>query len=428
MRVPNAVEAHVAAVCERLAKTSPKLAMLYKNCYPNTISSAIEELTDGSCFVLTGDIPAMWLRDSSAQVNHYIPLADDPEVASIIRKVIEKQFFYIRKDPYANAFNDSANGKGHINDRPKNDPWVWEHKYEIDSLCYPIRLMYRYWKKTGDKSLIETGLPAVMETVLSVWRTEQHHMERSPYRFFRDGTWPTDTIHNDGLGNPVVYTGMTWSGFRPSDDGCTYGYLIASNMFASVVLGYAAEMLNVLPLDGKLLALIEDIISLRADIDAGIAKYGVVEHEKYGKVYACEVDGQGNALLMDDANIPSLLSIPYIGYAPMDDELYRNTRKLLLSFDNPYYYEGACAKGIGSPHTPEKYIWHLALSMQGLTAEDPAEMRTILQTLENCDGGAGFMHEGFHADDPSVFTRPWFTWSDSLFCEFVDRCMDIGLV
>ena len=421
MRVPNAVEAHVASVCERLAKKSEKLALLYKNCYPNTISSAIEELADGTYFVLTGDIPAMWLRDSSAQVNHYIPLADDAEVASIIRKVIEKQFFYILKDPYANAFNDSANGRGHINDRPKNDPWVWEHKYEIDSLCYPLRLLYRYWKKTGDRSIIETQLPAVMETILTVWRTEQHHMEQSAYRFFRDDTRPTDTIHNEGMGNPVVYTGMTWSGFRPSDDGCTYGYLIASNMFASVVLGYAAEMLDGHPLAAECLA-------LKADIDAGIAAYGIVDHPKYGKVYACEVDGQGNTLLMDDANIPSLLSIPYIGYAPMDDVLYRNTRQLLLSFDNPYYYEGSCARGIGSPHTPEQYIWHLALSMQGLTADDPAEMEAILKTMELCDGGTGFMHEGFLADDPMQFTRPWFTWSDSLFCEFVDRCMEIGIV
>lgn len=419
MNVPTAVVQHVEHTCEILSKTSPKLAALYRNCYPNTIASAIQQLPDGSLFVLTGDIPAMWLRDSSAQVNHYIPLVSDPEVASIVRRVIEKQFQYILTDPYANAFNSEANGQGHTDDRPLNMPWVYERKYEIDSLCYPLRLCYRYWKATGDNTVIK-AMPQVMETILKVWRTEQHHFEKSPYRFFRDNCPYQDTIHNDGMGNPVVYTGMTWSGFRPSDDACTYGYLVPSNMFATVVLGYAAEMLGDHPLTAETLALKEEITE-------GINKYAIVNHSTWGQVYACEVDGQGNALLMDDANIPSLLSIPYIGYAGTDDPLYRQTRKLLLSADNPYYYEGRCAKGIGSPHTPSRYIWHLALSMQGLTSDDPKEMAQILHMLETCDGNTGYMHEGFFADDPNVYTREWFTWSDSLFCEFVDKCVSLEI-
>lgn len=417
MQIPRSVSEHVEHTEAYLSKSSPKLAELYRNCYPNTIHSAIQKLEDGSLFVLTGDIPAMWLRDSSAQVNHYIPLAKDPQVAEIIRAVLETQFRFIMTDPYANAFNAEANGHGHTEDIPRNPPWVFERKYEIDSLCYPLRLCYRYWKATGDRSVIDRHLTEVMEQILQVWRTEQHHTEQSSYRFTRKDCPYQDTLHHNGMGNPVAYTGMTWSGFRPSDDACTYGYLIPSNMFAVVVLGYAAEML------GSNHPLTTEILVLQEQIDAGIRKYGIVEHPLYGKVYACEVDGQGNYLLMDDANIPSLISQPYLGYTDLKDPVYRQTRKMLLSRENPYYYEGTCARGIGSPHTPPRYIWHLALSMQGLTSESRDEMQQILHMLETCDGGTGHMHEGFFADNPGDYTREWFTWSDSLFCEFVDRCI-----
>ena len=420
MRIPAAVSAHIDKVCARLEKSSPKLAQLYRNCFPNTIATTIQEQEDGSLFVITGDIPAMWLRDSAPQVDHYIPLADDPEVASIVRRVVEKQFKYVLIDPYANSFNPAPNGEGHITDIPRNGPWVFERKYEIDSLCYPLWLCYRYWKATGDDAVL-AQLPAVVETILGVWRTEQHHVEKSPYRFTRTDCPYQDTIHNNGMGAPVAYTGMTWSGFRPSDDACTYGYLIPSNMFAVVVLGYAAEMLGDHPLAAEALA-------LRAEIQEGLKKFATVEHPVHGTVYACEVDGMGNYLLMDDANIPSLISAPYLGYTTTDDPIYRNTRKMLLSSDNPYYYEGKCAKGIGSPHTPPRYVWHMALAMQGMTSDNKEEMKAILDMLTTCDGGTGYMHEGFHVDDPTVFTRPWFTWPDSLFCEFVNKCMDEGIV
>jgi len=353
-------------------------------------------------------------------VDHYIQLADDPEVASIVRRVVEKQFQFILIDPYANGFNPEPTDAGHTDDLPRKGPWVFERKYEVDSLCYPLWLCYRYWKATGDNSLLEK-LPPVLEVILDLWRTEQHHFEKSPYRFFRENCPHHDTIHNNGMGAPVAYTGMTWSGFRPSDDACTYGYLIPSNMFAVVVLGYAAEMMGDHPLAAEALA-------LQKEIDDGLKKYATVEHPTWGTVYACEVDGMGNYVLMDDANIPSLISIPYLGYAGTDDPIYRQTRKMLLSSDNPYYYEGKYAKGIGSPHTPENYVWHMALAMQGLTSDDKEEMKAILDMLETCDGGTGYMHEGFHVDDPTIFTRPWFTWPDALFCKFVDKCMAEGII
>ncbi len=420
MKLPQAVEAHIEQNATILEKYSPKLAKLYRNCYASTIDTALEKCEDGTYFVLTGDIPAMWLRDSSAQVNHYIPLAGDPEVAEIIRGVIRRQLQYIQIDPYANAFNKEENGMGMTRDLPKNLPIVWERKYEIDSLCYPIRLLYRYVQATGDREIVRTQFPQVMRTILDVWQTEQHHMEKTPYRFFRDYSTDADTIHNNGMGNPVSYTGMTWSGFRPSDDGCVYGYYIPSNMFATVVLSYAEELLRDVP---EAQSMLPEIGKLREEIAQGIRDYGILEHETYGKIYACEVDGNGNHRIMDDANVPSLMSAPYLGYCAMDYAVYTNTRKLMLSRENPYYYEGKAAHGIGSPHTPAGYIWHIALSMQGLTTNDKEEKLALLDMLISTDGDTGFMHEGFDANDPSVFTRPWFTWSNSLFCEFVESCI-----
>ncbi len=422
MKIPQKIQQHIEENSKILEKYSPKLAKLYSNCYASTVDSALVPKEDGTYFVLTGDIPAMWLRDSSAQVNHYVGLSEDSEVADIVKGVIRRQFKYILIDPYANAFNEEPNGKGMTDDRPKNGPWVWEHKYEVDSLCYPIRLLYRYWKHTGDRSIVDNEFVEVIKTVLKVWRTEQDHFKNSEYRFFRDTNWLTDTIHNNGMGEPVVPTGMTWSGFRPSDDGCNYGYYIPSEMFAVTVLGYAAEML------GEKNPLTAEINALRKEIDDGIKQYGIIDYKNFGKVYACEVNGLGDYTFMDDANIPSLISAPYIGYLKADDELYLNTRRLLLSKENKFYYEGTAAKGIGSPHTKPGFIWHIALSMQGLTSTDKAEMKQILDTMTATDGNTGFMHEGFDSNDPSKFTRPWFTWSNSLFCEFVEKCIEDGVV
>ena len=424
MKTPEILRKRLEYYSAKL-KDHPKLCKLYQNCCPNTIETAIVPCDDGTVFVLTGDIPAMWLRDSTAQITHYISLSSDGEVGKIIEGVIKRQLMYIEIDPYANAFNKEANGRGHVTDLPKQDPFVWERKYEIDSLCYPIRLLYLYWKACGRQDLIKERLEGIARIILGVWKTEQHHMESSPYRFIREATVPWDTIHNNGMGAPVTYTGMTWSGFRPSDDGCQYGYLTASEMFAVVVLGYMSEMLKEVC---KNTSLADECEALKAEIDAGIKKYCIVEHEKYGKIYACETDGMGNYSMIDDANIPSLLSIPYIGYAPKNDEIYQNTRSFLLSRDNPFYFEGKCAKGIGSRHTPDNYIWHMALVMQGLTSTSKEEKLEMLEMIVNTDADTGYLHEGFNADNPYEFTREWFTWPNSLFAEFVERCVDENIL
>ncbi len=409
-----------AALNEKVAATFkqwPKLSKMFEKCFFNTLDTTTKKMDDGTTFVFTGDIPAMWLRDSSAQVRHYIAVCKDiPQIQSLIAGLVKRQVSCILTDPYANAFNKEPDNSGHKSDLTEHNPWVWERKYEVDSLCYPIQLSYLYWKETGDAGIFTNEFKSAIQTILKLWKTEQNHMQNSPYSFMRKGCPETDTLMNDGKGTPVGYTGMTWSGFRPSDDACTYGYHIPSNMFAVVVLGYMGEILSEVYHD---LVLCKEIIELKDEIDSGIKKYGILKHPVYGEIYAYETDGLGNHNLMDDANVPSLLSIPYLGYSNHDDPVYQNTRRFILSSDNPYFFEGKYAKGIGSPHTPDGYIWHIGLIMQALTSRNNEEICKILGYLEQTDDDTGFMHESFDPGKPSEYTRSWFAWANSLFGELL---------
>ncbi len=412
-----------APVYEALkAKGRNKLADMYVRCFRSTWDTTLQR-DNGTVFLITGDIPAMWLRDSSAQVYHYLPFARQfPEVEKAVEGLIRRQMQYIALDPYANAFNREANGNKYERDdtswTPEQEAWIWERKYEIDSLCYPIRLAHAFWKQTGSAAWRDGTFLRAVQNILDVWQTEQRHEENSPYYFNRKNCPPSDTLPRGGKGALVGYTGMTWSGFRPSDDACRYGYLIPSNFFAVRALKLLSELLADMPGQEALIARAE---ALRGDIQEGLSKYAAVEHEKYGKVYAYEVDGLGHSHLMDDANVPSLLSLPYLGCVDADDPVYQNTRKMLLSPDNPYYFEGTAARGIGSPHTPPRYVWPISLCIQGLTSQDPQEIRALIHTLETTDADTGLMHEGVSVDDPSRFTRPWFAWANSIFSEFVEK-------
>lgn len=416
--IPESLSREAVRLEAKIAERFPALAPLAKQCFLNTIETTVKQLEDGTYFVITGDIPAMWLRDSAAQIRPYIPFAkEDAELQEILRNVIARHAANIAIDPYANAFNDSDNG--HCWDHDDTNfmsGWLWERKYEVDSLCASLFLSYDYFKGVGDLSFLTPEWKKMVETILDVFTLEQHH-ENSPYYFIRTNCPPSDTLPCDGRGTPVAYTGMTWSGFRPSDDACQYGYLIPSNMMAVVGLRHAAEMVRAGYSDEVLAARLE---ALADQIDAGIQKYGIVEHPVYGKMYAYETDGLGNYNLMDDANSPSLLAMPYLGYCSKDDPLYQNTRRFILSSENPYYYEGKVASGIGSPHTPKHYIWHISLVMQILTSTDPAEVERCLDLLSRTHAGTNFMHEGFHCDDPAQFTRPWFAWANTLFAQMLE--------
>lgn len=418
--IPDSMQAVIDQVAGKLG-SEEKLIRMFKKCYANTLNTTIRRKEDGSTYIITGDIPAMWLRDSAAQVRPYLTIAqNDTEMADIIKGVVQKQIEYILIDPYANAFNENPSGERWDNDLTEMNEWLWERKYEIDSLCYPIQLAYLLWKATDRTDMFDDKFAEAMDKILTVWMVEQDHIKNSRYRFQRLNCPPTDTLTHDGMGTPVVPTGMTWSGFRPSDDACEYGYLVPSNMFAVVVLGYLEEISEKILKNDELK---QRASKLKAEIDEGINKYAVVDHDKYGKIYAYETDGQGNYNLMDDANVPSLLSIPYLDYCNVDSELYQNTRNFLLSEENPFFFKGEAAEGIGSPHTPERYIWHISLAIQGLTAKTQEEKFEIIKVLERTDADTDMMHEGFSVDDPTQFTRPWFSWANAMYCELVlDYC------
>lgn len=409
-------EAIIQIVREKMAKR-PEIIKMFCNCYQNTLDTTVRKQQDGTVFMLTGDIPAMWLRDSTNQLRPYLLAADeDPDIRQVIEGVLKKQIQFINYDPYANAFNENENGKGHQNDLTEMKSGIWERKYEIDSLCYPIQLAYLYWKNTGMTSQFDGEFQRAARKILTLWRTEQFHMEKSSYRFERSNCVETDTLPGNGKGNPVSYTGMTWSGFRPSDDSCIYGYLVPSNMFAVVVLGYLQTIFRLFYKDELMEAEAQE---LQKQIQAGIEKFALQEVEGFGQVYSYEVDGRGNVIFMDDANVPSLLSMPYFNYCEKQDQRYLATRKMILSSRNPFYYEGKCAKGIGSPHTPKDYIWHIALAVQGMTAVEEAEKKCILDYFERTHAGTWLVHEGFHKDQPERYTREWFSWANAMFCEFV---------
>ncbi|MFB0843639.1 glycoside hydrolase family 125 protein [Paenibacillus oleatilyticus] len=426
MELPRAVQDVLAEAEVKLAHR-PKLLQLFKNCFPNTLATTTKRMEDGTTFIITGDIPAMWLRDSVEQVIHYVPLAkNDADLQQLIAGLIKRHIQYIHIDPYANAFNESANDwHWNTTDETEMSPWVWERKFELDSICFSMRLAYKYWKETERTDIFDMNFKSAMRKTVDLWKTEQRHFELSPYRFTRNNDVPTDSLRNNGLGMPVNYTGMIWSGFRPSDDACDFHYNIPSNMFAVVTLRQMREMAEWVFRD---LAFVDELKKLEADVDHGIQLYGIYRHPEFGPIYAYETDGFGNYCLMDDAGTPGLMSIPYIGYTTPDDPIYQNTRRFALSKQNPFYYEGKVAKGIGSPHTPPDYIWHMALSMQGLTAVTKEEKLEMLAMLEATDADTGFMHEGFHADDPTIFTRSWFAWSNSLFSLLVYEAMKDGIV
>ena len=374
-----------------------KLETMYRAALLNTSQQATIA-SDGTAYVKTGDIPAEWLRDASAQVRPYLFFAkNDMQVASLLRGIIAREGKYLQVDPYANAFTI--------------DYRVWEEKFELDSLAYPIILAWSYWKATGDSSIFTGDESNGFDKALETMEREQDHPHNSRYahRELRDD--------NGNAGpNPVAYTGMIWTGFRPSDDACKYNYLIPSEMMAVVALGDLEEIERTVY---RNLIKSNRAKTLRTEVQDGIQTYGEVFTPNYGYVYAYEVDGLGKQTLMDDANIPSLLAAPYLGYTKANSFVYKNTRRFLLSRDNPYYYVGSIAHGIGSAHTSDGYVWPLALIIQGITATSDSERKEVLGELLASDPGDHLLHESFDPNDPAKFSRKDFGWPNALFSEFI---------
>lgn len=400
---------------------NPELAWLFENCFPNTLDTTVyysENNNKPDTYVITGDIDAMWLRDSSAQVWPYLQFVDeDMPLKNLIKGVINHQTKCILKDPYANAFyNDETKVGEWKTDKTKMLPGVHERKWEIDSLCYPIRLAYNYYKKTNDKAPFDENWKKAIQTTLKVFRDQQRKTNLGPYKFQRETTQPTDTLPMAGFGFPVNPVGLICSAFRPSDDATIFPFLIPSNFFAVVSLKQAAELIKTLYSDT---ALESELLALAKEVEVAIQKHAIFNHPEYGKIYAFEIDGFGSSYLMDDANVPSLLSLPYLDAISVDDEIYKNTRKFVLSQNNPYFFKGSAGEGVGGPHIGQDMIWPMSITMRALTSKDDEEIRWCIETLKNTHGGTGFMHESFHKDDPTNFTRKWFAWSNTLFGELL---------
>lgn len=424
----EAVEAKIREV-EQLLRDAPYLAWMFGNCFPNTLDTTVHYSTgdDGEddTFVITGDIHAMWLRDSGAQVWPYVQFArDDESIRRMVRGTILRQLKSIVLDPFANAFNLGPTGSEWASDHTKMNPFLHERKYEIDSLCYPLRLAYQYWLVTGDDSIFRSDLwPRAVEAILTTLRDQQRKSGRGSYRFQRTTAQQYDTMSHGGYGNPVKPCGLIASAFRPSDDATVLLYLVPSNFFAVTSLRKAADILTRVNHDKRLAG---ECRSLADEVEKALRKYAVGKHPKYGKIYAYEVDGFGNQLFMDDANVPSLLSMAYLGDVSPNDPVYRNTRRFVLSEDNPYFYRGSAGEGIGGPHCGFDMVWPMSIMMRAFTSNDDREIQHCLQMLVDTDAGTGFMHESFHKDDATRYTRSWFAWQNTLFGELILKLIADG--
>jgi meiotically up-regulated gene 157 (Mug157) protein len=398
-----------------------ELAWLFENCFPNTLDTTVfyEEVNGvPDTYVITGDIDAMWLRDSSAQVSPYIPFAaKDAKLKKLIAGVINRQVKNILKDPYANAFYKDENK---VSEWKKTDitdmkPGIHERKWEIDSLCFPVRLAHSYWKTTGDTSPFTADWKESVRLTVQTFKEQQRKNGHGPYSFQRTTSWATDGVPLSGYGYPVKPVGLICSMFRPSDDATIFPFLVPDNFFAVVALQYAAEILNSVYKDA---ALANTCNELATEVSTALKQYAIAEHPQFGKVYAYEVNGFGSFNLMDDANNPSLLSLPYLESVAADDAVYKNTRALVLSSENPFFFKGKF-EGIGGPHAGLDMIWPLGITMRALTSNDDNEITECLKMLIASNAGTGFMHESFYKDDPSKFTRKWFAWANTLFGELI---------
>ncbi|HRP45274.1 MAG TPA: glycoside hydrolase family 125 protein [Ginsengibacter sp.] len=398
-----------------------ELAWLFNNCFPNTLDTTVDfEMVNGrpDTFVITGDIDAMWLRDSSAQVWPYLSLCkEDKNLQLLIKGVINRQVHFIIKDPYANAFykDETKVSEWKETDITDMKPGVHERKWEIDSLCYPIRLAYGYWKETGDSAVFDKEWQHAMSLVIRTFKEQQRKIGKGPYVFQRTTAWATDGVTLAGYGYPVKPNGLICSVFRPSDDATIFPYLIPANFFAVVSLKQLSEIATE-AINNSTLA--RDAEKLALEVGLALSKYAEAPYRNE-KIYAYEVNGFGSFNLMDDANVPSLLSLPYLGAVHVNDLTYQRTRKYILSDDNPFFFKGTAGEGIGSPHTLLNMIWPIGITMRALTSTDHTEIRRCLTMLQRSNAGTGFMHESFNENDASNFTRKWFAWANTLFGELV---------
>ncbi len=416
----TAVEKEIKLIVKNIK--NPELAWMFENCYPNTLDTTVDyELIDNKpdAFIITGDIDAMWLRDSTAQIWPYLPLINkDKKLKNLFIGLINRQTKCILLDPYANAFYKDLNKESEWkDDKPTAKPGIHERKYEIDSLCYAVRLIYGYYKQTNDSSVFNKQWDKAVRLIVKTLRTEQRKNGKTPYYFIREDDNSTVTAPFKGKGRPCKPIGLIASAFRPSDDGCMYPFLIPSNLFAVEALNQISEIYKNIYND-KVFA--KECSVFANEVSDAINKYAISNHLNYGKIYAYEIDGYGNKVFIDDPNIPSLIAMKYlISSKYYNKDVYKNTRNYLLSSDNPYYFKGKAGEGQGGPHAGMNTIWPMGIILRAMTSDNIKEIKWCLHQLLKTHNNSGFMHETFNKDDASKFTRSWFAWANTLFGELI---------
>ncbi len=373
------------------------------------VFDACIERTGGEVFVQTGDIEAMWIRDSCWQLRPLMRFVADEDISWVLVGAVKSQVRYLGIDPYANAFNIEANGACWHKDFADQSPWVFERKFELDSLTAFLHFSLDLVGAGVIEHIDAAWWSVANEIVELMWRETRHEVES--YRFVRAGAPAHDFLSNEGYGAKYAECGLIWGAFRPSDDACELPFNIAANLHAAVVLRRLSDYCGSHGINPELA---KRARALAASVEAAVQKYGLVKIED-STIYAYEVDGLGGAVLQDDANYPNLLSLPWLGHA--SDDVYLATRERVLSADNPWYFESPIAAGIGSPHTGPGMVWPLAIAMAGLTASSAADRLAALRMIEATASADGHIHESFKVDKPEVFTRPWFSWAEMTYVE-----------
>ena len=432
------------------------LAQIFSNAFPNTLDTTVRWHVDGTqgksaslskgkdggrwqgaqSFIVTGDINAEWLRDSTNQLAQYQSLTkNDPAINSLILGAINTQAEYVIESPYCNAFQPpppsrlqpSSNG---MDDQvhPVYEPtFVFECKYELDSLAHFLSLANQFFNSSGSTDFLKPRFYLALDTLLAVldqqsmgtFESKDGRHVRNIYSFKRHAWIGTETLNLDGIGNPLATgTGLIRSAFRPSDDASIFGFFIPANAMMSVELRRMGQLLQAAGGSSKQ-TLATNLLTRAENLEKAIYAHGTVDHKTFGEVFAFEVDGYGSALLMDDANIPSLLALPILGFVSADNQIYQNTRAMILSQPgNPYYLKGSAFHGIGGPHIGLQNAWPMSLLVQAMTSNDAAEISTCLEAVKNVSR-LGLVHESVNVHRGNEFTRSWFAWANSVFAQTI---------